>query len=661
MKTMNVSYLLKVSVAALGSAAVLTFLGVVLFASPEVAYAIPGDCSIAQVKSYQQSGAITITPAAANNAFIISNNSPCNFGVQSASFHIAPNGGQQLEWSGNYRIVANGSYQVAWVSANLACNRQHDLVYGDHSIMPAGTSLASWTAAVNWNVNGLHGYVIPGANCVPQPTPTPTPNPTLNVSCSANISSAQIGQAVVFLSSVSGGTGNYIYSWAGDCSGVLQNCANYFTQGGTKTTVLTVTSGNQTKNASCSVNIIAPTPTPTPTPSPTPTPPTLNISCLASPNPAQVNQGVFFSSSISGGTGNYTYAWSSACSGSLSVCSTSFSQANVYTSNLTVTSGNQTKTTSCSVTVSANPTPLPSPTPTPTLNVSCYANPSTVNQGGQATFYANVSGGLGNFIYNWSGVCYGNATTCNTTINSQGTQTENLTVTSGSQVRAVTCQVNATTSNIPVVTNLTKLVKNLSTYTGSYASYAYANPGEVVQFQVMLVSPSTNQYSNNFIVKDILPDRLTYNSGLTVNGASSYTGDIISGLNLQNVPAGQTVTIVYQARVSAAQSFSFGNTTLTNYVTSTSSNQYNTSTTQNASASVIVNRAGVQGATNVPTGQTNNFLTDSFFLPLAAIAAALWFFREKVTTAVATLAFGKERAVDKKLNKRIEEIRSREK
>ncbi|GIW67612.1 MAG: hypothetical protein KatS3mg096_480 [Candidatus Parcubacteria bacterium] len=79
----------------------------------------------------------------------------------------------------------------------------------------------------------------------------------------------------------------------------------------------------------------------------------LQVSCSASPNPANVNQTVVFTANVSGGNGSYSYSWSGACSGSSSTCSRSFSSAGTYTANITVTSGNETKSASCSVNISS--------------------------------------------------------------------------------------------------------------------------------------------------------------------------------------------------------------------------------------------------------------------------------------------------------------------
>jgi len=79
--------------------------------------------------------------------------------------------------------------------------------------------------------------------------------------------------------------------------------------------------------------------------------PELNVSCYAQPNPAQVNENVNFIASVSGGTGNYTYLWNGACSGTQSSCSISFSQPGSYCATLTVTSDSQQKSATCSVQV----------------------------------------------------------------------------------------------------------------------------------------------------------------------------------------------------------------------------------------------------------------------------------------------------------------------
>jgi len=79
----------------------------------------------------------------------------------------------------------------------------------------------------------------------------------------------------------------------------------------------------------------------------------LTVSCYANPSSADTNQPVNFISNVSGGTGNYTYIWSGACSTSVysSNCIALFSQAGNYTANLSVNSGGYTATANCNVNV----------------------------------------------------------------------------------------------------------------------------------------------------------------------------------------------------------------------------------------------------------------------------------------------------------------------
>ena len=179
------------------------------------------------------------------------------------------------------------------------------------------------------------------------------------------------------------------------------------------------------------------------------------------------------------------------------------------------------------------------------------------------------------------------------------------------------CQ-NYTTSTLTV----TKTVKNLTSNSGFLTSIS-ANPQDVLMFMITL-QVSGNQDIQNVVVKDILPATLIYNNQLVVSrsgGAySNYSGDIVSGLNLNTIPAGQTVTITYQAQVAGPSSFSYGTTTINNnsYITSSASG-YNTAT-----ASVIVTKAGVLGASTISTGLTNNFWLDLFILPLLITLILIW-------------------------------------
>jgi uncharacterized repeat protein (TIGR01451 family) len=491
---------------------------------------------------------------------------------------------------------------------------------------------------------------------------------------------------VSFISTVSGGTGAYLYTWTGDCSSSSANCTRSFATAGIYTANLTVTSGSQSRSASCPVNVTGTTPPP---------PPTLNVFCSASPVTTDINQNVNFASTVSGGSGAYNYAWSGACTGSSANCSKSFNTAGVYTANLTVTSGSQSRSASCPVNITNTVT-------TCTVNSDCgtsgfiggpfcqgnnvykdYITYACINPGTSTSHCTNFttsqlqttctgnqtcSNGtcttvnnctpnaqqrcFGNNLYWYDSCgsqqgfaqycangCYNNACQngggnfcsyhsyqrCNGNnlywYDSCGSQ----------QDLALFCQ-NGCVNNACQYYNVanllvTKTVKNL-TLNSVFSTSTNANPGDTLMFMITLRADGQNV--QNVFVRDTLPAGLIYQNQLIVarsnnyNNYNNYSGDVIYGINLNTIPAGQTVTITYQAQVAPAQNFNFGTTTLTNnvYVTSSQSG-YNPS----SNATVFVTKAGqVLGASTIPTGLTNNFWVDSFLLPLliALIGAWMW-------------------------------------
>jgi hypothetical protein len=171
--------------------------------------------------------------------------------------------------------------------------------------------------------------------------PSSPPPPTLNVSCSVSPNPANTDQQVTFTADATGGTGSYSYSWSGACTGNSQTCQKSFSSAGTYTATVNVTSGSQTKSASCNVTVNQ---------SSLP----LQVSCSAFPNPVRVSESVRFVANVSGGSGSYSYSWSGACTGSFSECMKTFSLKGDYTAFLNVTSGSQSQSTFCSVQVISN-------------------------------------------------------------------------------------------------------------------------------------------------------------------------------------------------------------------------------------------------------------------------------------------------------------------
>lgn len=168
---------------------------------------------------------------------------------------------------------------------------------------------------------------------------------------------------------------------------------------------------------------------------------------------------------------------------------------------------------------------------------------------------------------------------------------------------------------------INKKVINLSSGNLNWSEYVNASPYDTLSFAITLQA-NGNQDVHNVYIRDILPANLIYKGNLTVNSNLSYAGNPASGINIGTIPAGNIAIVAYQAQVAGSQSFNYGNTTLTNIATITS----NETNSQTDSATIFVNRSGIQGATNINTGLTNDLFADSFFLPLMLILLTAWLY-----------------------------------
>src|SRR5680860_1491158 len=178
----------------------------------------------------------------------------------------------------------------------------------------------------------------------------------------------------------------------------------------------------------------------------------LSVSCYTSPNPAQTNQTVTFSSNVSGGSGSYTYYWSGATYGNNSYSQKSFSSYGNYTAYLTVNdSQNRSASTSCSVNVNDQCTN--------TSTLSLWADNYTIAQGESTylrwtsthTNYCTASTG-------WSG---SKSTSGYESVSPNANTTYSLTCygSCGQITRSITIYTTSVSTSL----NLTKLGRNLST------------------------------------------------------------------------------------------------------------------------------------------------------------------------------------------------------
>ena len=168
---------------------------------------------------------------------------------------------------------------------------------------------------------------------------------------------------------------------------------------------------------------------------------------------------------------------------------------------------------------------------------------------------------------------------------------------------------------------VTKRVINLTSGNLNWQNSVNANPYDLLSFAITL--QAGNSAINNINIKEYLPSGLSYNGNLLVNSSLNYAGNPVNGINIGTIPANEVAIISYQAKVHPPTSSSYGTISLNAESLITSNETPN----QNLSAQVIVNNQQIYyGATYLPTGATNDFIKDSFFIPLFLITIFSWLY-----------------------------------
>ncbi len=171
------------------------------------------------------------------------------------------------------------------------------------------------------------------------------------------------------------------------------------------------------------------------------------------------------------------------------------------------------------------------------------------------------------------------------------------------------------------VLTVTKKVINLTSGNLNWSTSVNAKPLDMLTFAITLQA-NGNQDIHNVYIRDILPANLIYKDNLMLNTTLNYSGDPVFGINIGTVSAGNVAVLSYQAQVANYNNLPYGTSVLTNSATITSTE----AGSQTSSAAVFVNNSLVYGATNISTGLTNNFLTESFFLPILLIVLMSWLY-----------------------------------
>ncbi|PYB68294.1 hypothetical protein DMB44_04415 [Thermoplasma sp. Kam2015] len=203
------------------------------------------------------------------------------------------------------------------------------------------------------------------------------PNPAVSISSSQN--PTDVGNSVAFSSSESGGTGTDTYVWY--INGVQESTASSFSYSFSSSGIYYVNVTVTDSDGHTAQYSLKETVNPDP-----------SVVIHVVHNPTDAGIWANFTASISGGTPEYSYSWTiNGETLTSAYVNYTFTSPGTFPVSLTVTDGNG-NTASASVNEVVNPDP----------SVLIDAQYTTVDQGINDTFYADISGGTSPFNYTWS-------------------------------------------------------------------------------------------------------------------------------------------------------------------------------------------------------------------------------------------------------------------
>lgn len=271
-------------------------------------------------------------------------------------------GGQQKTHTCNVNVQTVAQPLAVTCSVNRStANINENIQWAAHPTGGSGIYLYSWSGTDGVHGGGqttLHVYSTTGTKTATVAVTsdgqvayatcsttimTDTVPEVFNASCSANRSSAQIGESIIWTAYPTGGTGNYKYSWSGseNLSGSTQSVERSYSTVGSKTATVTVETRGQTITRTCSTVITGITQG------------SLSVACNASPSTARIGEIINWYTTVSGGTGSYAFSWTGTdgLAGSNSSVQKAYYDVGTKNATVTVYSGSESQTRTCSATV----------------------------------------------------------------------------------------------------------------------------------------------------------------------------------------------------------------------------------------------------------------------------------------------------------------------
>lgn len=467
---------------------------------------------------------------------------------------------------------------------------------------PAGFTSTLKNPVVSPTVNTTYNCTVTSGTQTATASATVTVTSLLNATLTATPQTINAGQTSQLNCNATGGTGTYTYSWTSDPVGFTSTLRNpTVSPSDTTSYICHVTSGTQGLTLNILVNVSA----------------AATVTVTATPNTTIAGQNVQLNAAPSGGTGTYSYAWTSNPSGFSSILRNPVVTPQVNTTyTCVVTSGVQTCTGNAAVTV------------TPVLTATANATPASITSGQTSQLNCTPVGGTGTYTYSWTSSPAGFTSTLrNPVVSPLATTTYTCAVTSGLQSITTTTSVTVgsaaaltatATANPMSVTAGQNSTLNCSA-TGGTGTYTYSwtsvPAGFVSSQSSPVVSPSVTTTYNCVVSSGTQ----TANASVTVTVAaipaltatttatpSSITSGQSSTLNC--IPSGGTGTYTYSW---TSDPSGFTSSQKSPVVSPTFNTTYTcavTSGTQSASSSVIVSVTTVTSL-NITTTATPSTIT----------------------------------------------------
>ncbi len=282
--------------------------------------------------------------------------------------------------------------------------------YVTHSAAGSTSSTATWTFTWTAPAAGTGTVTLYGACVVGKPNIKLTSLVVnentvlpLAVSVTASPSSITSGQTSQLNASASGGSGTYTYSWTSTPAGFTSALQNpVVSPAATTQYFVTVGDGAGTVQGNVTVTVTVPVP--------------LAVVATATPSSITSGQTSQLHATPSGGSGTYTYSWTSAPAGFTSALQNPVVSPTATTQYfVTVGDGSGTAQGNVTVTVSAVP-----------LTATASALPSVVCAGQSAQLNVFPAGGNGTYTYSWSSVPAGFTSTLQNPVVSPASSTQYL-------------------------------------------------------------------------------------------------------------------------------------------------------------------------------------------------------------------------------------------